>query len=121
MNRLPDTEDQIWLLQHNPVYTLGLNAALAHVIRKTDIPVIKTDRGGQVTYHGPGQLVVYPLLNLHRLNIKPREYVNLLEQVMIDVSQPDGNRVPPGYMSIIKKSVPWESELKKVVVIMASP
>ena len=96
VSRLPETEDQIWLLQHNPVYTLGMNADPAHVI-KTAIPVIKTDRGGQVTYHGPGQLVVYLLLDLQRLNIKVREYVSLLEQAMIELCnrfQIEGERKP---------------------------
>lgn len=83
--RTQHTADQIWFLQHLPVYTLGLNADKSHILEKNLIPVVQSDRGGQVTYHGPGQLVVYLLLDLHRLNIRVREYVYLLEQVMIDL------------------------------------
>ena len=59
-----NTEDEIWLLQHNPVYTLGLSDKTEHLLNTKDIPIVKTDRGGQVTYHGPGQLIVYLLIDL---------------------------------------------------------
>ena len=79
------TADQIWCLEHPPVYTLGLAGKPEHLLNPGNIPVIKTDRGGQVTYHGPGQLVVYPLLDLKRRGISIRHYVFLLEQTLIDL------------------------------------
>ena len=75
--------DEIWLLQHRPVYTLGLNADPAHVIAPGDIPVVKVDRGGQVTYHGPGQLVVYTLIDLKRAHLGIRDLVSALENSVI--------------------------------------
>ena len=78
--------DQIWLLQHPPVYTLGLAARNAHLPRSdTHIPIVKTDRGGQITYHGPGQIVAYTLLDLRRLGIGVRELVRRLEQSVVDL------------------------------------
>src|SRR5690625_1685559 len=67
--------DQIWFLQHPPVFTLGLTAKHEHLLNPEQIPVIATDRGGQVTYHGPGQLIVYPLLNLRRRSLGVRQLV----------------------------------------------
>ncbi len=78
------TADEIWLLEHPPVYTLGMAGDPSHVLAAGDIPVVKIDRGGQVTYHGPGQLVVYPLLDLRRLKLGVRDLVSLLEQAVID-------------------------------------
>lgn len=78
------TQDQIWVTEHEPVYTLGLAGLQSHVLNAGSIPVIRSDRGGQVTYHGPGQIVVYPLLDLRRYGLKVREYVHLLEQAVID-------------------------------------
>lgn len=83
-NRSPETPDEIWLIEHEPIYTLGQAAKLEHILNPGDIPIKKTDRGGQVTYHGPGQLVVYPLLNLRRLNLNVRALVTLLEQTIIE-------------------------------------
>ena len=77
--------DEIWLTEHEPVYTLGLAGDPAHLLRAGDIPLVQTDRGGQITYHGPGQAVVYALLDLRRYDLKVRELVNLLEQTVIDV------------------------------------
>jgi lipoyl(octanoyl) transferase len=77
------TPDEIWLLEHPPVFTLGLAGKLEHVLAPGDIPVIQTDRGGQVTYHGPGQLVVYPLLDLKRRGLGVRELVMALEDAVI--------------------------------------
>ena len=79
------TPDQIWLLDHDPVFTLGQAGKPEHVLAPGEIPVIPVDRGGQVTYHGPGQLVAYPLLDLRRLGLGVRELVNRLEQVGIDL------------------------------------
>lgn len=78
------TPDELWLVEHDPVFTLGQAGKPEHVLAPGDIPVIHCDRGGQVTYHGPGQIVAYPLLNLRRLHIGVRDYVHLLEQCMID-------------------------------------
>lgn len=77
------TEDQVWFVEHPPVYTLGLNADPAHLINPREIPVVRTDRGGQVTYHGPGQQVVYALLNLRRNRLNVRSLVQSLETVII--------------------------------------
>ena len=79
------TADEIWALEHPPVYTLGLAGRMEHVHSPDGIPVVKSDRGGQVTYHGPGQLVVYTLLDLRRLGIPPRALVQRLEQAIIDL------------------------------------
>lgn len=80
-----DTPDEIWLLQHPPTYTLGQAGKPEHLLHTTDIPVVKVDRGGQITYHGPGQIVVYLLLDLHRWKINVRELVRLMEQAVIDL------------------------------------
>ncbi len=77
--------DQVWLLEHPPVFTLGLAGRVEHVHAAGDIPVVRTDRGGQVTYHGPGQAVAYTLLDLRRLRLGPRALVNRIEQAAIDV------------------------------------
>jgi lipoyl(octanoyl) transferase len=81
--RGPDTPDEIWFLEHPPVFTLGMNGSRAHVLAPGDIPVVQIDRGGQVTYHGPGQLVVYPMLDLRRLDLGVRELVTALETAVI--------------------------------------
>jgi lipoyl(octanoyl) transferase len=79
-----ETRDEIWLLEHPPVFTQGLNGKPEHVLMAGDIPVVQIDRGGQVTYHGPGQLVVYPLLDLRRHKLGVRELVTALENAVID-------------------------------------
>lgn len=81
--RGPETPDELWLLEHPPVYTLGMNADPLHVLAAGDIPVIRIDRGGQVTYHGPGQLVAYPLLDLRRAGLGVRDVVTALETAVI--------------------------------------
>jgi lipoyl(octanoyl) transferase len=81
--RLGDTPDELWLLQHPPVFTLGLNANPAHLLQPGDIPVIRVDRGGQVTYHGPGQLMAYVLLDLQRRRLGVRALVTTLENAVI--------------------------------------
>ena len=83
--RGPGTPDQIWCLEHPPVYTLGLAGRPEHLLDPGRIPVQRTDRGGQVTYHGPGQLVVYLLLDLQRRGLTVKAYVRLLEQAIIDM------------------------------------
>lgn len=81
--RTPETPDQLWLVQHPPVFTQGQAGKAEHLLFPGDIPVVQTDRGGQVTYHGPGQLVAYPLLDLRRLNIGVRELVTRIEQTIV--------------------------------------
>ncbi|MDD7804812.1 MAG: lipoyl(octanoyl) transferase LipB [Endozoicomonas sp. (ex Botrylloides leachii)] len=77
--------DEIWLVEHEPVFTLGQAGKMAHVLTPGQIPVIKTDRGGQVTYHGPGQLVVYLMLNVRRIGSGPRALVTALENSVINL------------------------------------
>ncbi len=76
--------DEIWLLEHPPVYTLGFGASKEHLLDSSDVPVIRSDRGGEVTYHGPGQIVAYFLINLRRKKWGPRRFVNELESSVID-------------------------------------
>ena len=78
------TVDELWLVEHEPVFTLGQAGKPEHVLAPADIPVIHVDRGGQVTYHGPGQIVAYPLLDLRRLKLGVRQYVDRIEQALID-------------------------------------
>ena len=95
--RGPDTPDEIWLVEHDPVFTQGLAGKAEHLLVPGDIPVVQTNRGGQVTYHGPGQVVAYPLVDLRRLGIYVKEYVFRLEEAVLrtladfDVT---GHRVP---------------------------
>lgn len=81
--RNAETRDELWITEHNPVYTQGLNGKKEHVLNAGDIPVVKVDRGGQITYHGPGQLVIYCLLDLKRLDIGIRELVTYIEESII--------------------------------------
>jgi lipoyl(octanoyl) transferase len=81
--RKSSTPDEIWFVEHPPVFTLGLNAGREHVLAPGDIPVVQIDRGGQVTYHGPGQLLVYPLIDLRRHPLGVRELVVALENAII--------------------------------------
>ena len=78
------TEDQLWLVEHPPVFTLGLAGRPEHVVDPGDIPVVKTDRGGQVTYHGPGQAVVYTMLDLRRMKLGAKALVRRAEEAVID-------------------------------------
>lgn len=83
--RTAETPDELWVLEHPPVFTLGRNGKDEHLLDPGDIPVIRVDRGGQVTYHGPGQLVVYTLLDLRRRQLGVQSLVNRLEQTVIDL------------------------------------
>ena len=80
------TPDEIWFCEHPPVFTMGLNASEEHLLAPGDIPVVQIDRGGQVTYHGPGQLMVYPLIDIRRANIGVRKLVTALEQSVVDLA-----------------------------------
>ena len=84
-SRTPEAQDEIWLLEHPPVFTLGLAGKLEHLLAPGDIPVVKIDRGGQVTYHGPGQLVVYLMLDVKCLGYGVKVLVNRIEQSLIDL------------------------------------
>jgi lipoyl(octanoyl) transferase len=82
--RGPDTPDELWVLEHDPVFTLGQAGKMEHVLAPGEIPVVPVDRGGQVTYHGPGQIVAYPLIDLRRAGVGVRELVHKIEQAIID-------------------------------------
>ena len=106
--RTPDTDDELWLVEHPAVFTLGQAGRRAHLLAATSIPVVATDRGGQITYHGPGQLVAYPLLDLRRLGIYVKELVFRIENSVIQTLLSlgvDGRRVAsaPGVFT------PWPS------------
>jgi lipoyl(octanoyl) transferase len=88
--RTADSPDRIWMLEHEPVFTLGMSADDAHVLAAGDIPVVRIDRGGQVTYHGPGQLIVYPLIDTRRAGLGVRPLINALEQTVIDLAARSG-------------------------------
>ena len=99
--RCPETDDEIWLVEHPPVYTLGRNGDPAHILNANGIPIVESDRGGQVTYHGPGQLVAYTLFDLNRLGIGIRSLVTGLENAVISTLsqygiQSEARREAPG-------------------------
>ena len=83
--RTPDTEDEIWLVEHDPVFTLGQAGKTEHILEKSDIPIVQSDRGGQVTYHGPGQIIAYILVDIKRLKLDIRTLVERLEKSVIDL------------------------------------
>lgn len=85
-SRNADTRDEIWFTEHTPVFTLGVNASREHLLAPGDIPVVQIDRGGQVTYHGPGQLMIYPLIDLRRAGAGVRPLVTALEQSVVDLA-----------------------------------
>lgn len=106
--RSAGTEDELWMVEHPPVFTLGQAGRHEHVLAVTNIPVVQTDRGGQVTYHGPGQVVAYPLVDLRRLGIYVKELVFRIEQAVIQTLEGlgvDARRVggAPGVY------VPWRN------------
>ncbi len=76
--------DELWVLEHEPVYTQGQAGKPEHILQTNDIPIVKSDRGGQVTYHGPGQLILYPLINLRRYQLGVRDMVTLIEELVIE-------------------------------------
>src|ERR1700727_275482 len=99
--RQDDTRDEIWFVEPPPVFTLGLNASREHVLAPGDIPVVQIDRGGQVTYHGPGQLLIYPLLDLRRRGLGVHQLVLALENSIISYAaqlgvSAGGSREAPG-------------------------
>lgn len=90
--RAPDQTDELWVVEHEPVFTQGLAGKAEHVLHAGQIPVVQTDRGGQVTYHGPGQVVVYPLLDIDRRGLGVRCLVDRLEQAVIELLAAHGIR-----------------------------
>ena len=84
-NRSDQTEDELWTLEHRSVFTQGLSGKPEHLLRESEIDVIQSDRGGQITYHGPGQLIVYCLIDIKRLGIGVREMVRIIEKSIIDL------------------------------------
>jgi lipoyl(octanoyl) transferase len=88
--RSATTPDEIWFTEHPPVFTLGLNASREHLLAPGDIPVVQVDRGGQVTYHGPGQLMIYPLIDLKRARLGVRDLVTGLERSVVDLASQHG-------------------------------
>ncbi len=89
-NRTAETPDELWILEHPSVFTLGTNGKTEHILNAGDIPIINIDRGGQVTYHGPGQLVIYILLNLHRRKLGVRKLVSIIEDAIIKLLEKHG-------------------------------
>jgi len=85
LNRDDSTNDEIWVTEHDPVFTLGFNAKEENIISDSEIPIIRTDRGGQVTYHGPGQLVIYFMIDIKRRQIGIRNLVRLIEHAIINL------------------------------------
>jgi lipoyl(octanoyl) transferase len=99
--RTPETLDEVWLVQHPPVFTLGRNGKAEHILQVTDIPIVNIDRGGQVTYHAPGQLVAYLLLDIRRKQVAVRDLVMRIEQSIIELLghyaiTAQGDREAPG-------------------------
>ena len=112
--RAPDTPDQLWIVEHPPVFTLGLAANPSHVLAPHDIPIVQTDRGGEVTYHGPGQVVIYLLIDLRRKRTESRlfarEFVHVIEQAVIETLAAYnlvGER-KPGAPGIYMADGPWQ-------------
>jgi lipoyl(octanoyl) transferase len=89
-DRSPDTPDEIWITEHPPVFTLGVAGKPEHILRDIGVPVVRTDRGGQATYHGPGQLVIYLLLDLRRRKLKVAEMVRGIEHAMLRMLDEQG-------------------------------
>ena len=99
--RTPETVDEIWLLEHEPVFTQGLAGKPEHVLKSQGIPIVYTDRGGQITYHGPGQLIVYMLFDLNRLGLSTRTFVRTIENTIVESLlefriQAQGKETAPG-------------------------
>lgn len=110
--RTAATEDELWLVEHDPVFTQGVAGRDAHVLAAGEIPVVRTDRGGQVTYHGPGQVVAYPLLDLKRIGIYVKEYVYRIEEAVIDTlwacGGVVGHRVPGAPGIYVRLAAPFD-------------
>lgn len=110
------TQDEIWLLEHDPVYTLGQASRPGHLHGPVDVPVVQTERGGQITYHGPGQLIAYLLVDLRRRGIKVREFVQLIEAAVIEELAAYNllSSTKPGAPGVY---VPVDGELQKIAAL----
>lgn len=111
--RTAESEDEIWMCEHAPVYTQGLSGKAEHVLDAAGIPIVSTDRGGQVTYHGPGQVVAYPLVDLSRLGIYVKEYVYRIEHSVIKTLEHfgvTGHRVPSAPGIYVRVDAPFSHE-----------
>ncbi|WP_144631472.1 lipoyl(octanoyl) transferase LipB [Bordetella genomosp. 13] len=118
--RTADAADQIWLCEHAPVYTLGQAGLPGHLLNANGIPLVHCDRGGQITYHGPGQLVAYVLLDLRRARLYVREYVALLEDAVIGTLREFGVREPcrkPGAPGVYVPDPNGGGELAKIAAL----
>ena len=118
------TRDELWLVEHDPVYTLGVAGRGEHVLAPGEIPVVRTNRGGQVTYHGPGQLVAYPLVDLRRLGIYVKEYVFRLEEAVLRVLASfgvTGHRVPGAPGIYVRLDDPFSHAARPAPVTGADP
>ena len=115
--RMPDTPDEIWLAEHGPVYTLGQAGKPEHVLHRDGIELVQTDRGGQVTYHGPGQVLVYCLLDLRRWGLYVKDYVALLEDVAIAFLKEAGLADACRKADAPGVYVPVEGELAKICAL----
>ncbi|ABL02294.1 lipoate-protein ligase B [Candidatus Ruthia magnifica str. Cm (Calyptogena magnifica)] len=83
--RNKNTQDELWTVEHNPVFTQGISSKSEHILSSSDIPIIQTDRGGQITYHGPGQVVIYCLIDLKRLGVGVKKMIEIIENSIIDL------------------------------------
>ena len=117
--RTAETEDELWVVEHPPVFTQGLAGKPEHLLIRDDIPVVQIDRGGQITYHGPGQLVVYTMIDFKRRKTSVRRIVSALENSIISTLSEYGIKAAadpgrPAYMSTDGKSPLWDYALKTV-------
>ena len=122
--RSADTPDELWLVEHEPVYTLGVGGRAQHLLAPADIPVVRTQRGGQVTYHGPGQVVAYPLVDLRRLGIFVKEYVFRLERAVLQVLEDcgvTGHRVSGAPGIYVRLDDPFGHAMHKTAGAPADP
>jgi lipoyl(octanoyl) transferase len=116
-DRTLQTEDELWLVEHEAVFTQGIAGREAHVLAAGSIPVVRTDRGGQVTYHGPGQVVAYPLVDLKRMGIYVKEYVYRIEEAVIDTLWAFGvvgHRVRSAPGIYVRVAQPFEHDVLRI-------
>lgn len=115
-DRTEDAADELWWVEHPPVYTLGQAGKREHLLAENGIPLVQTDRGGQITYHGPGQVIAYPLIDLKRRHLFVKEYVRRLEQSVIDCLETYNVRAErmPGAPGVY---VAWQGALAKIAAL----
>ena len=118
VQRTSHTSDEVWFLEHEPVYTYGIKTSKDDIPENTQLPLLKSDRGGEITFHGPGQLVIYPLLDLKRRSIKPREFISKFQNaILISLSDYQSNLIinndDPGIYHENKKLVSFGLKIAK--------